>query len=193
MFGTCDAEEVIKRENAMAGLSDSELQEVRQMLDRRKIYDNVVRYCRGLDRFDLDLLKASYWPDALDNHGSFVGNAYEFCERAVAGRKRFRNMNHHVSNTQFEFISDTQAKVETYFLVLCTWITAEGDREYSNGGRYKDLYEKRGDEWRILRRVCVYDWCRDQPSMPNWERAAIPKTELNWGAFAPGDPIYGTW
>lgn len=177
----------------MDQLAEHEVKALRRLIERAAIYDNVMRYCRGLDRFDIDLLKASYWPDATDNHGSFNGNAYEFCERSVAARHRFRNMNHHVGNTTYEFVGDNQAKVETYFLVQCTWILPDGDRHFMNGGRYKDLYEKRGSEWRILRRVCVFDWSQDAAAAPNWERSGTQLDALNTGRFSPDDPTYGPW
>ena len=44
----------------MDQLSDDELIAVRESLDKQAIYDNVVKYCRGADRLELDLLKDSY-------------------------------------------------------------------------------------------------------------------------------------
>lgn len=177
----------------MDQLTQEELRELREVIDRKIIYDNIMKYCRGLDRFDLDLLKGSYWPDATGNHGGVTASAYKFCEAAVKGKHRFRNMNHHVSNTAYEFIGNTQAKVETYFQIQCTWILEEGDRDYTHGGRYKELYEKRGSEWRVLHRVVVYDWCRDIPSTTNFERSGFTPNQANSGAIAPHDPIYQPW
>ena len=42
------------------------------------------RYSYGIDRLDVDVMKSAYWPDAIDDHGLFVGNAWEFCERVVS-------------------------------------------------------------------------------------------------------------
>ena len=43
-----------------------------QLADREAIRDVAIRYCRGVDRLDVDVLKSAYWPDATDHHGDFV-------------------------------------------------------------------------------------------------------------------------
>src|SRR3546814_2627846 len=35
-------------------------------------------YCRGIDRKDPHMIASAYWPDAIDHHGVFDGNAHEF-------------------------------------------------------------------------------------------------------------------
>ena len=59
----------------MTKVSDAEIQE---MWDRQKCYDVLTRYCRALDRADLEMMKSVYWEDAIDIHGVFEGNAHEF-------------------------------------------------------------------------------------------------------------------
>jgi hypothetical protein len=60
------------------------------------------------------------------------------------------------------------------------------------GGRYRDLCEKRDGEWRILHRVCVWDWCEHQATTGGFALCDIPEI-TNWGAFHPEDPIYKNW
>lgn len=33
------------------------------------IRDAALRYCRGLDRLDVELMKSAYWEGATDDHG----------------------------------------------------------------------------------------------------------------------------
>lgn len=179
----------------MSDLSPQEIQSLRIMLDKQAIYDNVVKYCRGLDRFDIDLLKDSYWEDGTDDHGGYIGPAHGFCETAVASKHFYRSVNHHVGNTQIEFVGDNQAKVETYF--ICVHVFADPDKtgkdvDWFLGGRYRDLYEKREGQWKILRRVCVWDWNQEHPHLSNWSRGPVPAIS-NYGKFAPEDPIYQEW
>ena len=54
-----------------------------QLADREAIRECALRYARGVDRLDADLMKSAYWPDATDDHGRFVGNGWEFAERVV--------------------------------------------------------------------------------------------------------------
>ncbi len=48
------------------------------LLDKQEIEEVVLRYCRGIDRRDFDLVRACYHPDARDHHGSFDGTVEEF-------------------------------------------------------------------------------------------------------------------
>lgn len=60
------------------------------------------------------------------------------------------------------------------------------------GGRYRDLCEKRDGEWRILTRVCIWDWCEKAETRPGWDLVGQPRIS-NWGAKWPEDPIYKDW
>ena len=127
-----------------------------QLSDMECIRDAANRYCRGLDRLDEALMKSAYWPDAVDNHGLFVGNAMEFVEMCMVSHLRWRSTNHCIFNHSIELDADgSRASGEAYNVtylfqkdndVLDTW-----------HGRYLDVYEKRDDEWRIIERVCVYE------------------------------------
>ena len=63
------------------GYRDSEIDE---LLSRQKVYDVLTRYCRALDRCDIDLMRSVYWEDGYDDHGVFAGNAAEFAEFIIA-------------------------------------------------------------------------------------------------------------
>ena len=49
------------------------------LLDKQAITEVMHRYCRGLDRFDIELLRGVFWPDGQDFHGAFDGSASDFC------------------------------------------------------------------------------------------------------------------
>lgn len=57
---------------------------VRALQDRQDIRDCVHNYCRGVDRFDRDLLLSVYHSDAIDDHGIFVGDPADFADWAFA-------------------------------------------------------------------------------------------------------------
>jgi hypothetical protein len=52
-----------------------------------------------------------------------------------------------------------------------------------------DLFEKRGEEWRVLQRTVVYDWQRDLGPFSVDEDDWFGQRKPN-GGKAPDDPIY---
>jgi hypothetical protein len=125
------------------------------MSDREDIRDCALRYCRGVDRLDEALMKSAYWPEATDDHGNFVGNAHEFAAYCMPAHLRWKWTMHSIYNHSIELDPDgTHARGELYNITnLCRADTGHIDVWY---GRYLDRYEKRGDEWRIIERVCVH-------------------------------------
>ena len=119
------------------------------------------RYCRGVDRLDAEEMRSAYWPDATDDHGSFVGNAWEFVDHCMTSHRRWRFTMHTIFNHTVELDGPAGARGEVYNL---SWLeridTAEIDLWF---GRYLDRYERRGDEWRIIERVCVHEGDRTLP------------------------------
>ena len=57
---------------------------VRELKDRQEIYDCLMRYCRGIDRLDRDMLLSAYHPDAVDDHGVYVGGVEGFATHVFA-------------------------------------------------------------------------------------------------------------
>lgn len=148
-----------------------------QLSDLECIRDATLRYCRGVDRLDEALMKSAYWPDATDNHGVFVGNAWEFSEMCMGAHLGWRSTNHCIYNHSIELDPDgVHASGELYNVtylfkkdteVLDTWY-----------GRYLDVYEKREGEWRILERVCVHHGTKTE---------AITAMEIDAGSFKQGN------
>jgi hypothetical protein len=101
---------------------------------------------------------------------------------------------HLIGNTQIE-LNGTQAKAEFAFLSVAVLGNPDGDgvdRDQLTVGRYRDLCEKRGDEWKILRRTVIWEWNREDTPAENWARFLPPECK-NFGADYPDDPIYGDW
>ena len=82
---------------------DAELQAV---VDKNAIQDVLVRYCRGVDRLDAELMKSAYWPDATDDHGVFSGNAMDFVDMCMASHLHWRSTNHCIFNHHIALDTD---------------------------------------------------------------------------------------
>jgi len=127
---------------------------------RTRIYDTLMRFCRGVDRKDWRLLASAFHEDATADHGWVVGNAHK--ELVPGMMKRHEDIDHSahlLGNIACEFSSPTAAAVESYLVVM------QRDRPDANGFvrriqgalRYVDRFEKRdGAGWLIADRVLVW-------------------------------------
>ncbi len=129
---------------------------VQRLSDREAIRDCVGRYCRGLDRFDRELVLSAFHPDALDEHGKFVGNPEEFADWAISQHQQAHlSHEHYMLNHLAEIDGDT-AHAETYFLFVS--MNRQGKTLTMGGGRYIDRFERRENRWAIATRVTLRDW-----------------------------------
>ena len=128
---------------------------LRLLADRMAINDCLTRYSRGVDRFDRELLLTVYHPDAIDDHGAFVGSPEEFAEWVfdLHGRGQISTQ-HHLTNLTCDIDGDI-AHCETYYLYTARNID---ESLWIAGGRYLDRFARRGGEWRIAHRYCVVEW-----------------------------------
>jgi SnoaL-like domain len=136
-------------------------QALKDMLDREQIRCCIARLARGEDRRDAVLIAASYWPDSVTDYGVFKGTFDEYLDWVVPGAEAITNTQHHIGQSHIELNGDT-AKVETQVISyhrIDFGINAEHDVVI--GGRYLDVFEKRGDNWRIANRMMLYDWYQD--------------------------------
>jgi hypothetical protein len=139
--------------------------------DRIAIQDVLVRYCRGIDRGDADLVRSVYWPDSYDDHGAYKGSGAEFADYAVPRLNAAYSATHHtILNSTVDLDGDV-AHTETYVEAYHVSKPVPGQQQtvFLFAGRYVDRLEKRDGEWRIKHRVVVYDFDRVDPierSMP---------------------------
>jgi len=129
---------------------------VAELQDRQAIHDCLMTYSRAIDRLDRELLIAVYHPDAVDDHGVFVGGPEEFADWAIAMHtKTHLSHQHCVLNYTVDLDGDV-AHTETYYMFV--GMNREGRPLAVSGGRYVDRLEKREGRWAIAARVCVRDW-----------------------------------
>jgi hypothetical protein len=160
---------------------------IRELLDKQAIAEVVFRYCRGIDRCDEALMRSTYHPDALDEHGSFKGTGWEWCRYIVEQLPtRWEFTYHMVPNLLIRVVGD-QAFSEGYVLAHQAR-TEDGERMlYTFGGRYADRFERRDGVWRISHRVAIHEWTRSEPLSGGWPFAA---TEYAQATRDDQDPSY---
>jgi hypothetical protein len=128
--------------------------------DREAIRDVVLRYCRGIDRLDLDLVRAAYHPGALDHHTGFSGPVEDYLEWVAAAVARFRGTMHIVGNQLVEIRGD-DAVCESYGTAV-HWGDPPEDpaHNFTSGFRYVDHMQRRDGRWAISERWAVREWTR---------------------------------
>lgn len=131
-------------------------QMVAELWDREQIRQCLLRYARGVDRFDRDLILSAFHPDALDEHGKFVGTREEFVDWALNMHETAQLSHQHCLLNHWCDLDGDTAHAETYFMFVA--MNRRGKPLTIGGGRYIDRLEKRGDDWRIAARVTLRDW-----------------------------------
>lgn len=159
-----------------------------ELLDRESIRDCLMRYCRGIDRMDRELLESVYWPDALDDHGNFKGTAADFLDLALDKVAKMDATAFFIGNILIE-LQGAVAHVETYFNVYHRQVREDGSRyDLNTSGRYIDRFEKRGGEWRVADRLVKHDWFREYEDSGDWDAGVHG---IKYGiSRKPNDPVY---
>ena len=135
---------------------------LKRIEDRQAIHDVIVRYCRGVDRNDPDLVLAAFHDDAIDNHFGVVlpfreaiGTLKAARSGAASPPSKTTSM-HSIGNVLIELDGDI-ARCETYVKVVVRIPQDGGAIDWTHAGRYVDRFERRNGEWRIAYRTVVYD------------------------------------
>jgi ketosteroid isomerase-like protein len=125
------------------------------LLARQDIYDCLLRFASGIDRFDRERFLSAFHPDATISAGDFVGDPASLYDWA-------RNLHdtgqsatqHNLLNHSCDVDGDT-AHCETYYLF------SGRNRDGSNwlaGGRYIDRFERRDGQWGVAVRCTTVEW-----------------------------------
>jgi hypothetical protein len=134
---------------------------LQELLDRQDILDCIHRYCRAVDRFDRELMLDVYHPDAIDDHGMFVGGREKFIDWAFGYHSIYQNLTHHIVTNHVCELQGDVAHAETYWIFSGINKDPETAQEIPSSihfGRYIDRLEKRSGRWAIAARACIIEW-----------------------------------
>ena len=167
--------------------------EVQALLDKKAIEEVLLLFLRGCDRGDETLVERAYWPDGWEDHGgTFNGPASEWVAVVKERLPKAGLMNHLAMNMVIELKGPTSALAECYILTASR-LKVKGEWfDTRTLARCVDQMEKRGDEWRILRRTMCWEWNEEHEISETWARGAITTdpTQLRRGAKKPDDILY---
>jgi LmbE family N-acetylglucosaminyl deacetylase len=166
------------------------------LVAQQEIRDVLIRYTRGIDRMDPELVLSTYWPGAHDDHGAFQGSAEDFVQWVQDTLVYFDVTMHFVGNQLVELDGPDTARAESYCVAYHRRNARDGEAGHDlvMGLRYIDRMERRpssergeADEWRIADRRCAFDWTRRDEIMGEWE---LPPEALR-GTRGRTDAVYG--
>jgi predicted NAD-dependent protein-ADP-ribosyltransferase YbiA (DUF1768 family) len=156
--------------------------------DRAAIQDLMARYAQGVDRRDWELVRATFHPDAHDDHGEYKGGVDGFIAWVSRRHDKVVQSMHFLGNCRIEFLGADVALVETYYIARQTYaadaaaartMIGAGEAvpmEVEIWGRYIDIVERRAGDWRTARRTVAFEVVQAHPQTslplsPEWAQA----------------------
>jgi len=147
-----------------------------RIADRFDIQDTVYRWARAVDRRDWDLVRTVFHPDAYDEHGMYRGGVEGLLAWLHERHQVIEQSMHHVGNVLIEFSGQDDAVAESYIVAfqryravgtahqaarIAALGAAVGSRDVAIDAtmpaRYVDHFQRRAGEWRILKRITVFE------------------------------------
>lgn len=162
-------------------MTDSEL--LRQVSDRQQITDLIYRYCRSMDRIDVELGYSIWHDDAVADYGPDVyqGTGRGFIDHVCEVHRHTLHHSHQVSNIIIQLDGDTAAS-EAY--VTGTLRIQRGDKllQVTAWSRYIDQWSRRNERWGIDKRVAVMDFdeIREVTSMGKQSQASRDRNDPSY-------------
>lgn len=131
-----------------------------------------MRYCRGIDRCDEELVRSVFHADAWVDYGTFKGNGWEFAGEVMLLLQKYWRATMHFIGTELVDVQGDLAYSEAYFVAYHRLEREGKDCDEVVAGRYIDRFERRQGAWKIASRVVVIDWSRVDPVQEPWPAAA---------------------
>jgi SnoaL-like domain len=148
-------------------------QQLDELRSKQEIAERLFVGSRASDRGDVDLMASIFHPEGTDYRG--VANGPAENTRNALKHWNADMAQHVVTNILVDFESKDVAKVESY----CTathFVSAENEgrgRDEHIKTRYLDRFERRNGEWKIARRITVWDYTRVADPTQTWEEVVI--------------------
>jgi SnoaL-like domain len=138
----------------MATVSD-----LRAITDRQAIADLIYRYCRAVDRLDVELGHSIWHEDGYADYGADVyqGNGRGVIDHICAQHRQTLHHSHQVSNIIIT-LDGERAGSESYVTANLRMRRGDVLVQMSIWGRYIDSWSRRDEGWGLDRRLSVRDF-----------------------------------
>ena len=123
----------------------------------------LMRYTRGIDRLDGDLVASAFHPGAVcHDYGADPMSIEDFVTYAIPRLgEAYSATQHRVSNVAIEFDEGHRVAIcEAYVLAFHVQPSEGAANLHTFNGRYIDRFEHRDGAWKIASRTLRVDWSR---------------------------------
>lgn len=147
--------------------------DISRLVAREEIRELILRWCRAIDRLDLDAIREVFHPDAYDDHGSFKGGVDALIAWIAERHRSIPFSMHAVTNSLVDFLAEDEALAESYCIAMQKYpaesrgaleslvgeldMPANKALDMSIACRYVDIVTRREGCWKIARRTVVFD------------------------------------
>lgn len=146
-----------------------------EIASRLAITDVIHRYCKAMDRIDVELGHSVWHADGEADYGTiYCGSGHGFVDLMCEVHRSMLALSHRVTNVLITIDGD---KAGSESCVVATLRRMDGNRlmQTSAWGRYLDRWSRREGRWAIDRRTYVHDFDEvreiKQIALPGWGRS----------------------
>jgi hypothetical protein len=137
---------------------------IQALLDKEDIRETLLRYFRGVDRNDLELIRSAFHPDALFELGQYRMRGDEIGSSRPGGLgPTLWRATMHVAANQTISLNGDSAVAETYALNHHFFDRDGQEHLMVRWFRYVDVLERRAGEWKISHRRVIFEWDKTDP------------------------------
>lgn len=152
------------------------------LVDKEQIRDVLYRYCRAVDRADIELLRTVYHPGATERHGDYDGPADGFFDFLLSRLRTHYELLRHSIGTIIIEVDGASAFSESSFEAACVLRQRAEDggrRIRVHSGRYLDRFEQRESVWAIVQRVVVKDYIEIRTISDQPDSYPLARSDMN--------------
>jgi hypothetical protein len=125
---------------------------LKELIDRQKIWDCLLRYARGVDRLDRELMLSAFAENALIDQGSFKGSRDALADWVLVYHAQNQTLTQHMMTNHYCEINGDVAHTET---CVAYYGTNPQGKDAFAVGRYIDRLVCEANDWLIVDRVCT--------------------------------------
>jgi hypothetical protein len=161
-------------------MGDGEL--LRATADRQQISDLIYRYCRAVDRIDVELGYSVWHEDGLAEYeGFYSGTGRGVIDKICAQHRLLLGHSHQISNIIIE-LDGERAGSESYVTATLRMLDDERLKQMMVWSRYIDRWSRRNGRWGIDKRVTIRDF--------DEVRQVVAMSQSKWGRRDASDSSY---